>query len=108
MYNVCMNQRDKKRINRSGKKACNICNRQTVLHIHHIEGRDILNAEHPSNKCEICPSCHAEIHEGLIVIEKWASTSSGKKLLWFKKGEESFTGEVAKPYIVGESSKSSN
>jgi transcription elongation factor Elf1 len=101
-----MKKKTRKVINRSGKISCLICNKSTVIQDHHIRGRDILNAEHPDNIAAICGSCHDEVHTlgpdkktGIIVIEKWVMTSSGRELIWHKNGEESFTGDDASPYL---------
>lgn len=83
------------------KIACPICNEKTILVEHHIKGREIHNSEHPSNKVNICSNCHRLIHEGIIIIEGWFSTSNGIKLFWHKKGEKSFTGQAANPPIYG-------
>jgi uncharacterized protein YlaI len=87
-------------MNRSGKQKCPICKRSEILVEHHIEGRNIPNANHPSNLAYICPNDHQRIHEGLIVIERYVRTSGGLELLWHEASEESFTGEDAKPYII--------
>jgi len=89
----------RKLMNHSNKCKCIVCGDTNVLCEHHINGRDILNSNHPSNLMYPCPSCHAKIHEGIIIIEGWFSTSSGKELLWHYKNKECITGTVSKPYV---------
>ena len=86
----------------SGAIHCDICDNPEILEEHHIEGRKILKANHPSNLCYICPNCHTKIHYGKIIIEKWCNTTSGKKLFWHKKGERSITGYVSKSHIISQ------
>ena len=88
--------------NRSGKQICPLCDNREVLVEHHLRGREIPNAEHTSNKANICPNCHHRVHLGLVVIEGWFTTSSGRKLFWHKQGHPSLTGEEAIPYIMGD------
>lgn len=52
------------------------------------------------NRCNICPNCHRNIHEGVVVVEGWFLTMNGYDLIWYKKGEDSFTGRESKPYII--------
>ena len=94
-----------KQTNISGEKPCEICMTKTFLVEHHIDGRKITNMNHPSNLCNVCPNCHYSIHLGKIIIERWAMTTSGKKLLWHTEKEESFTGYDASPHVI--TSKSS-
>ena len=89
-----------KAANRSGTMPCDICGAKDLLHIHHIEGQNIPNPNHPSNTCSICPSCHYKVHYGKITVEKWIQTTSGKELLWHLVGEESFSGQDSEPYII--------
>lgn len=89
--------------NRSGKQLCPICNRKEILVEHHIEGRNIPNANNPSNLAYICANDHQKIHEGLIIIEKWAMTTKGKELIWHNVGDANFTGVEAKPYRIPKS-----
>jgi uncharacterized membrane protein len=90
-----------KKINRSNKFSCPICETKTILVEHHINGRNIRNSEAPANKVNICSNCHRLIHEGLIIIEGWVYTSQGLKLFWHNKGEESFTGKTSTPPLYG-------
>lgn len=96
-----MNKKKLKIANRSGKKKCPICCRPEILVEHHIEGRDIKNPNHPSNLAYICDNCHRKVHMGLIVLEGWYQTTVGKELFWHEAEKESFTGNDAKPHIIG-------
>jgi len=95
----------RRKINRSGKEICQICEKQRILVEHHINGRKISDAEKWWNKAHICDNCHKLVHSGKIIIEKWCSTTNGKELLWHCAGEESKTGEEAKTYIIPGNSK---
>jgi len=96
-----MKKKNRKIANRTGQIKCPICNTPQILEIHHIEGRDIPNANHSSNLADICPNCHTKVHMGRIIIEGWFQTTSGLELFWHNSGEDSFTGDEAKPYITG-------
>lgn len=98
-----MTKKGRKQMNRSGKCHCQICDQQEFMEEHHIEGRDIPNAEHPSNKANICPNCHRKVHEGVIIIEGNFMTTQGYELLWHYKDEDGFTGEDKTPYIIPKS-----
>ena len=75
---------------RSGIKTCDICHRECQLVRHHIEGREIRNAEYEFNVTDICPLCHDSIHTDppKIVLEGWFMTSEGRELMWYRKGEK--------------------
>ena len=100
MYNKRVKRKTRKAINRSDKASCCICKSIDFLHTHHINGRDIPNADHSSNLVDLCPSCHNRLHMGEIIIERWAMSSGGMILLWHKKNENGVTGEDAKPHII--------
>jgi hypothetical protein len=87
----------KKKRNSAGDFPCAICGTPAHLHQHHIAGREIPNANHPSNIADICPNCHHAIHFGKLIIEGWVVTTDGPILMYHKKGEESFTGNDATP-----------
>lgn len=99
MYNDFMRSKYIKKRNASGKFPCSVCSLVSFLHTHHIQGREIPNANHWSNLVSVCPNCHDAIHRGEVVIEGWISTTDGKMLIWHKKGEESFTGNDATPHL---------
>ena len=75
-------KRIRKLSNRSGKFYCDICGSQEILECHHINGRDKPNKNHPFNLTNICSNCHTRIHNNVIQIEGWMSTTEGKKLMW--------------------------
>lgn len=85
--------------NSTGEKKCQICGNKDILEVHHIEGRDIPNANHSSNLVAICSSCHTKIHFGKIIVEGWFMTTGGKSLIWHKEGEASFTNSDGKPHL---------
>jgi hypothetical protein len=93
-------KRIRKKINSNGNIPCDICNEPHILEEHHINGRKIANCNHPSNLCAICSNCHTEVHYGKIIIERWAMTTMGKKLLWHYQNEESITGEKSNPHLI--------
>jgi len=90
----------RKALNSSGKQKCDICENNEILEIHHINGRDIENAEAQYNLANICPNCHNKVHWGKIIIEKWITGTKGLELLWHFKNDMPFE-EVSKPYIIG-------
>jgi hypothetical protein len=85
---------------RAGHDACEICNYQTLLELHHLRGRNIPNAHKDFNLVWICANCHTEIHAGLIIVEGWFKTNFGRELFWHKKGEVSITGKECKVYLT--------
>ena len=87
------------------KFSCDICLNSEYLVQHHIRGREIYNANHPFNLCDIYSNCHYEIHLGRIIIEGWVMTTGGRTLLWRKQGEESVTGDDATPHIISAQSQ---
>ena len=89
----------KKKICREGKQICPICDQQEILVEHHIRGRKLLNANKMFNLLYVCPNCHQKIHYGQIIIEGYFMTTNGMKLIWHNEGEESLTGDDAKPHL---------
>lgn len=91
----------RRKINRSGKYPCQICQETAILVSHHINGKNIEDAEKWWNKADICDKCHRLIHtKDGIIIEGWFSTTSGKELIWHYSGEKSKTGKESKTYII--------
>jgi hypothetical protein len=90
----------KKVMNRSGTRICPICQEKQILVEHHINGRDIPNPNQWSNLADICDNCHRRVHEGIIVIEGWFTTTDGKELLWHYSKDQSFSGQDSKPHII--------
>lgn len=89
----------RRRLNATGKYPCEVCQEQTFLIQHHIQGRNINRPNKHSNLANICSNCHLKIHKGEIVLEKRVMTTIGEVLLWHNKADESITGEDAKPHI---------
>lgn len=78
------------------KKVCELCgyDNPSALHIHHIIPRcDIeRTSEDNWNLCCCCATCHSLIHApegtGRYIIIGCFSTTAGRKIMWFKEGEE--------------------
>jgi len=88
-------------MNRSGSLNCSLCKEKNILICHHIKGRDIPNANHPSNLVNLCDNCHRKVHEGKIILEGWFKSTKGIELIWHYKNEESFSGRNEKTYLIG-------
>ena len=86
--------------NKSGKVECDLCHVTSVLVKHHINGRKVKNANLKWNTCNICGSCHLEVHNGIRVIEGWVTTSNGLVLFWHYKGGNNQTGQESNTYII--------
>ena len=82
-----MNIKTMRARNKSGNFNCDICNKKEFLEIHHISGRNIANPNQPSNLCCICSNCHYKVHLGVLLIEQWVNSTSGKMLLWHTPDE---------------------
>jgi hypothetical protein len=93
------NKRRNKERNISGKAHCDICGQTEILVQHHIDGRNVPHANKAYNLSDICPNCHAKIHSGILVVEKWVMTTEGKSLIYHSVHESSLTGNDAKPYV---------
>jgi hypothetical protein len=89
-------------INNSGSRPCDVCGEECILVQHHIRGRKIINANAAWNIANICPNCHAKIHNGIIILENWVQTTNGKELIWHYYKDESITGDDAKPHLFGD------
>ena len=92
-----MSRANLRKIKRSGTESCEICKTVTPLQEHHIRGREVPNFNAKNNIVWICPTCHDRCHIGLVIIEGWFNTSTGRQLLWHNKGDESITGEKISP-----------
>lgn len=97
---VKIKQKTRKKINRSGKHPCQICNTASILVGHHINGRNVQDCNKSWNIVNVCDNCHRLIHENVIVVEKWCYTTIGLELIWHRNGEECVTGEQSKTYII--------
>jgi len=94
-----MKRKNRLQLNRSGKIECECCGDPHYLQQHHIRGREIENANHPSNLANICANCHEKVHRGDIIIEDRLMSTDGYVLIWHYKEDGSFTGNDAEPYI---------
>ena len=73
------------------KKSCEICgfNNPDNLHLHHIIPRtDKRSSNNLNNLACICPTCHSLTHTGDIIIIGVYTSTAGRMLMFFKKGEE--------------------
>ena len=73
------------------KDRCEICNydRSAAINFHHIIPRcDPRCTNDNYNLAVVCHSCHDLIHAGEITIIGVYYTTAGRKLMWFKDGEE--------------------
>lgn len=87
-------------MNISGTYPCEICGNLDYLEQHHIRGRNIQNANHPSNLANICPSCHTKIHHGIIIIENRHFTTNGYVLVYHYYKNDTITGNDATPWLI--------
>jgi uncharacterized protein YlaI len=100
-----MTKKANRKAHRSGTRGCPLCDRICPLVEHHIHGREVKNANHPSNLAWVCASCHDRIHTDVddrIIIEGWFMTSKGRELIWRHKHESPKINEGAKPPLYGE------
>jgi C4-type Zn-finger protein len=72
----------RKQQSNSGLMSCPICKQSEYLVEHHINGRDFPDFDAEWNKCYICSNCHYKIHRGLINVDGWVMTTSGRLLLF--------------------------
>lgn len=73
------------------KEACEICgyNNEAALNIHHIIPRcDSRCSNNNYNLSVVCHTCHDLIHAGQITIIGVYDSTNGRKLMFFKQGEE--------------------
>ncbi len=78
---------------------CEICqykpNKKTdiPLDCHHINFQcnadaggfiDFFHKNNTANLVCLCKQCHQDVHNGLIIIDKYVKTTNGKELKWFK------------------------
>lgn len=77
-------------------KKCEICGKEINTDTHHINSISKGGKNHNSNKCELCPNCHRQVHNGEIILEGKYLVSCNEttqiELVWRRKGEESITG----------------
>lgn len=73
------------------KDRCEICafNTPAALNVHHIIPRcDPRCTNDNNNLAIVCHTCHDLIHAGEITIIGVYSSTGGRKLLWFREGED--------------------
>ena len=73
------------------KEKCEICgySNPSALNFHHIIPRcDPRCTNDNHNLSIVCHICHDLIHVGEIVIIGVYDSTMGRKLLWFKEGQE--------------------
>lgn len=92
-----MSKAAKRKLMRSGTQVCPISGYRGRLVKHHINGRDVKNADGEWNVVWVSPTVHDEIHTGRIVIEAWFMTSTGRELIWRRVEDISITGEESAP-----------
>ena len=89
-------------------KICPICKRSDLKSDkHHIHSKCYsdsysgkINGKY--NLCDVCVNCHRRIHLGELLLEGIFPTTSGERLVWRYKGEESITGfPDPKCFIIG-------
>ena len=96
-----MSQKAYRKFKRSGSDRCPISGYAGPLVEHHINGREIRNANAPWNIAWVSPNIHDQIHQGEIVIEGWFMSTKGRTLLWHRVGEQSISDD-AKPPLYGD------
>jgi len=73
------------------KNSCEMCgySEPNALNYHHIIPREDSRCSSDNNNIAvICHNCHDLTHAGQHVIIGVYQTTGGRKLLWFKEGEE--------------------
>lgn len=73
------------------KTSCEICkyNNPAALHIHHIIPRaDERCTNNLNNLSVLCAVCHNLVHVGDITIIGVYNGTSGRNLMFYRKGEE--------------------
>jgi len=75
------------------KTKCELCgfSNKAALHVHHIIPRcDPRCSNNLSNLAVVCAICHSLIHSpvGTYTIVGVFQTTAGRKVMWFKEGEE--------------------
>ena len=73
------------------KHFCEICefDRPAALNFHHIIPRcDPRSSNDNHNLAVVCHTCHDLIHAGEITIIGVYSSTGGRRLMWFRIGED--------------------
>jgi len=80
---------------------CEICKKEfPYLDTHHIHSTSLGGSNKSFNKCDICPNCHALVHNGEIIIEGKYSSTAGKYLIWRERNDPSITGLPDPPVFL--------
>lgn len=83
-------QRKKRTGEKLIKTSCEVCSfsNPAALHIHHIIPQcDPRCSNNLNNLAVLCSLCHNLVHTGDITIIGVYSSTVGRKLGWFRKGE---------------------
>lgn len=86
-----MRSRRRRKQERLLKDACEVCSydKSAALNIHHIIPRcDSRCTNNNENLAILCHSCHDLVHAGEITIIGVYASTGGRKLMWFRRGEE--------------------
>ena len=83
-----MSKKSFRQSRRSGQFPCDVCGKVRLLVEHHIQGREVDDANGRWNLSWVCPNCHDELHAGDLIIEGWFTTTAGRELIWHRRGEE--------------------
>jgi uncharacterized protein YlaI len=76
------------------KTKCEICKKEhSIIVRHHIQSRSKNGSDHPSNIAHLCPNCHADVHNGIIVIEGRFNSTDGNILVFRKWNEKTIITE---------------
>lgn len=65
---------------------------RSVVEIHHIKERNEGGTNEPRNKVPCCSNHHSLIHENVVKLDKWYSTTGGWKLHWWDENGKEFWG----------------
>jgi hypothetical protein len=73
------------------KVSCEVCGMKDyrILHYHHIVPQcDTRCTNSPVNIAVLCPNDHSRVHAGDIIILGIYSSSDGRCMIWYNKGED--------------------
>lgn len=76
------------------KINCELCKSDDkyLLERHHIHSKSLGGCDKPYNLVDLCPRDHKLVHNGLIIIEGWFGSTTGRVLLWRRFDAESISG----------------
>ena len=77
-------------------EACEICGSTKGLETHHINHQATFTGPEkglhaPHNLATLCSVCHDDHHGGRLVIEGWEETSAGRRLIWNRPTQDTFS-----------------